>query len=516
MSHSRTRGSGLLSRLTRRHETMSIGVIATAVTIVAVSLAPSAGTYSTWSSDITANTASSILFAPTPPKITTTSLPNFVVGAPYSQQLAVTTGTPVTWSLADSSTPLPAGITLSSTGLISGTPTAGYPNNTAGTLVFEADNAGGSDTASFTVSVFVAPPAGSTITLNATINKVYSYQLPKDGNPAPTYALTSGSLPTGLTLSSGGLISGTPTSSGDYSAVVTATNSSGKSTYTVKISVVTKPVITSTSFSAPIVGIAYNQHIEPYNEPGVTYALYSGALPSGITINSYGNISGTTQATGTFTFTVSATNSAGVTTSTFSFTVGTPSLGIASTQYVYPNNSDSYDIAPTNLGNEGFTVSVTQGTLPTGLVADSDFVSIRGTASTSAATSTVTVRATNPGNAYAEKQVKFTVVAQTTKTGLTGGPSSTSVPTSNKIALTANKQYNLFFSKTTYDTDLRGTRGLVTSGLYYQTTTLNGVQGIRFTGSAKAGTYTVAGKIYQAMSSTNATRYYYNLTVTVS
>lgn len=81
------------------------------------------------------------------PIITTTSLPNGNVGSAYSQNLAATGDTPVTWSLSAGS--LPIGLNLSSDGTISGTPTA------SGTYNFTvlAENAGGSDTLAFTITI---------------------------------------------------------------------------------------------------------------------------------------------------------------------------------------------------------------------------------------------------------------------------------------------------------------------------------------------------------------------------
>jgi hypothetical protein len=62
---------------------------------------------------------------PIEPAIQTATLPRGEIGASYSEQLAGTTdpGTgPLTWTLAGTSSPLPSGVSLSSSGLLSGTP----------------------------------------------------------------------------------------------------------------------------------------------------------------------------------------------------------------------------------------------------------------------------------------------------------------------------------------------------------------------------------------------------------
>ena len=84
-----------------------------------------------------------------PPKITTTSLPDGTVGTSYSQPLAATGDATITWSLASGST-LPAGLTLdTSTGVISGTPTAADTYN----FTVTATNGAGSDSKVFTLTV---------------------------------------------------------------------------------------------------------------------------------------------------------------------------------------------------------------------------------------------------------------------------------------------------------------------------------------------------------------------------
>ena len=83
------------------------------------------------------------------PTITTTSLPDGTVGTAYSQALAATSGTAITWSVASGS--LPAGLSLNgSTGVISGTPTA------AGTSSFtvKAENSAGSATKALSITIY--------------------------------------------------------------------------------------------------------------------------------------------------------------------------------------------------------------------------------------------------------------------------------------------------------------------------------------------------------------------------
>jgi Putative Ig domain len=86
--------------------------------------------------------------------ITTTSpLPNATVGTAYSQQFTATGGTsPYTWSVASGST-LPAGLTLSSSGLLSGTPTTAVSSATFGITVTDSETPAVSVTAQFTLTI---------------------------------------------------------------------------------------------------------------------------------------------------------------------------------------------------------------------------------------------------------------------------------------------------------------------------------------------------------------------------
>jgi hypothetical protein len=90
-----------------------------------------------------------------------------------------------------------------------------------------------------TPSETVVPTITSAAPPSAVAGTPYSYTVTATGNPAPTFAVTAGSLPVGLTLDSiTGVISGTPVAPGTYTFTVTAGNGQtpdASATYTVTI-----------------------------------------------------------------------------------------------------------------------------------------------------------------------------------------------------------------------------------------------------------------------------------------
>ena len=146
--------------------------------------------------------------------VTTVSLPDAEVGVPYSVQLTETGGvTPITWTQTAGT--LPTGLSLSTAGVISGTPTVAAA---ATPLTFKA-------TDSTPVTPQTASSSGLTLTVDsavaistsslpsATVRVAYSTTLAATGGATPyTWSITAGSLPAGLSLAaSTGIISGTPT-----------------------------------------------------------------------------------------------------------------------------------------------------------------------------------------------------------------------------------------------------------------------------------------------------------------
>jgi len=145
-----------------------------------------------------------------------------------------------------------------------------------------------------------------------TIGASYSQTITASGGTAPyTYAKTSGSIPGGLALSSGGVLSGTPATTGTFSFTVTATDANhctGSQAYSVTI--ICPPILFSpSSLPGGKIGISYSQTITanggtaPYS-----YSVISGALPAGLNLTSSGLLSGIPLAGGDFDFTVKVTD----------------------------------------------------------------------------------------------------------------------------------------------------------------------------------------------------------------
>jgi hypothetical protein len=243
------------------------------------------------------------------PVITTTTLPNGTIDVAYNQQLAATGTQPITWSIISGN--LPTNLTLSPAGIISGTPMA------TGTFNFtvQASNSAGNATKPLSITINGVAPVITTSTLPGGLTgTTYSTQLAATGTTPITWSLESENLPDGLTLSAAGVISGTPTSDGISNFTVKATNSAGSDTKSLSIAVTTSsvaPTITTAALPDGKTNTIYSAQLESTGTAPIIWSLASGNLPTGLTLYSGGSISGTPTTTGTFNFTVQATNSAG-------------------------------------------------------------------------------------------------------------------------------------------------------------------------------------------------------------
>jgi hypothetical protein len=363
---------------------------------------------------------------------TSTPLPTGYVGSNYSQTLAATggAGTPYTWTVTTGST-LPAGLTLSTAGVLSGIPTA---TGTPSFSVTATDSVG--NTGAATLGLTISP--GITISTAATLPGGYQgtaypgATLAASGgtNTGFTWALATGStLPAGLSLSSGGAISGTPTGSGTTSVAITVTDSaSNTATKTFSITIeATLTVSSPSTLKSGTINVAYTNQLTATGGSGTysTWIVTSGGgtlTPLSLSLSTAGVLSGTPTATGTATFTVQVTDSESHTaTAQLSVTIyNALTVTTASLPAGYVGTAYNQTLTAGGGSGTGYTWTTTASTLSTYGLALSTAGIITGTP-TQTGTATLTAKVTDSNNNTATASFTFTIYAALTLSA----PSST-------------------------------------------------------------------------------------------
>ena len=208
-----------------------------------------------------------------------------------------------------SATGLPAGVTMSSSGTISGTPSV---SGTVNYTVTVTDKCGNTGTVNCSVTV-KPPPSASCVTITAVQGTAITpVTLVGSGGCGGPYTFSATGLPTGLTMSTGGTISGTPTVNGTFNYTVTITDNCGNKG-TLNCSVTVKP---PPSASCVTITAVQGTAITPVTMVGSggcggPYTFSATGLPAGLTMSSGGTISGTPTVSGTFPYTVTITDKCG-------------------------------------------------------------------------------------------------------------------------------------------------------------------------------------------------------------
>ncbi|MBI1324184.1 hypothetical protein GC170_13500 [bacterium] len=169
------------------------------------------------------------------------------VGQSFAGQLTATGGDaskPYVFSLNPRSVPLPPGMSLSPSGQLTGTPGVSGPFQ----LTIDIVQPNGPRGTSYLYLNVVTPQQSAIlpgIMPNAVAGLEFRQQLTATLGPA-TWALTGGALPTGLTLTADGLISGTPLATGSYAFTVLGTGAGFQSVmnYELQVQAAAAPVVT--------------------------------------------------------------------------------------------------------------------------------------------------------------------------------------------------------------------------------------------------------------------------------
>lgn len=241
------------------------------------------------------------------PEITTNVISYVVVNMQFERTLSATGSPAPTWEITAGD--LPSGVSMNSDGVISGT----AEETGSFTFTVTATNTEGESTKELTLVVKDKTDVGAVVTMpDAVINEAYSQQINVPFWTPDEYRFDMGTLPKGMSINSDGMLTGTPTESGEYDFVIVYfgyDNGGLYSTYvTVIINIDEAPIITTESLPEGTVGTDYSQTLEATGYPTPSWSLTDGDLPNGLDLNADGTISGNPTAAGTFNFTVTASN----------------------------------------------------------------------------------------------------------------------------------------------------------------------------------------------------------------
>ncbi|HXR98619.1 MAG TPA: putative Ig domain-containing protein [Terriglobales bacterium] len=303
--------------------------------------------------------------------------PVAAVNEPFTFTVTAANGlAPYTFSTVNS---LPPGLQLApSTGVVSGTPTA---SGTTTTVFKVTDTSAPPQSATLPVTITVAPLKVTDPTLaDGQVGVAYAATILMTNGTGPfTPLLLSGTPPPGITVSQGPapligfLIGGTPTAAGTYTFTVQITDNSGQ-VATQSFHMVVDPFeITPPVLLAGVEGRGYDQKLSA--QGGVapyTFNLVTGALPAGLTLSQFGEISGVpaSGSAGNYPFSVQVTDSNGLVSTNNLLLVVFNGHSLAITNIALPpaQVGQAYtQQANADFGTPPYTFSIV-GTLPNGLI----------------------------------------------------------------------------------------------------------------------------------------------------
>ena len=353
--------------------------------------------------------------------------PTGVVGQSYSYDLkallSVTgdkayTGSGVTWSVVSNT--LPAGLYLTTDGVIAGTPTAAGTGSVTARATYKTVKGEQTyDVVTLAIGVSLAASALP----DAVVGIAYNYDLKSlltvsgdagYSGAGVSWSVVSSSLPAGLYLTADGRVVGTPTAAGTGAVTARAAyrGVNGQQTYQVVSANIAVALATGTAPQA-LLGVAYSYDLKPllsvtgdaaYTGSGVTWTVVSSSLPSGLYLTADGRIAGTPTAAGTGTVTAQASYkgingqqayqvvSLDLKVALAAGTAPDAIVGLAYTYDLKPLLTVTGDAAYTG---SGVTWSVVSSSLPAGLYLSADG-RVMGTP-TAAGTGSVTARASYKG-----------------------------------------------------------------------------------------------------------------------
>ena len=327
---------------------------------------------------------------------------SFTVGVPISPFSPTVNGVVSSYTISPA---LPSGLTLNTnTGVLSGTPTVAKEKTS---YAITASNTKGSTTLVVSLEVVAATVAPSSFSYSsATLSLVTGTAITPispsiTGNPT-SYSAT---LPNGLQVHpTTGVLSGTPTTAqAENNYTITASNSVGSTTFSIRISI-TNPVVapSNLSYTSSVLNLFVNVNINPLS-PTIsgsvaTYSV-SPAFPLDITLNPQTGVIGGKPSNSAVQqeYTITATNSKGSTTFKIKIAVSFPVVAPTNLSYGALNLNLTSGVAMNLITPtvNGTVSSYTYSSLPSGLSVNSNTGVLSGTPSTPQSQTSYTITASN-------------------------------------------------------------------------------------------------------------------------
>ncbi len=342
----------------------------------------------------------------TPIAISTTAIPPGVAGEPYTPFSMVATGGAgaSSWSGDD----LPAGLSISPNGQISGTPqTSGlFPG-----VVINLVGLGGFGTTSstFTILITAMPAISGAATLEVTLGSTVSASYTVRGGQAP-YTWSATNLPSGLSINTAtGALTGTPPRSGNFpfSIDLVDVNKTSAPPFSVTLSVL--GITTSSPLPTASPSTAYSQSFSAAGGTG-PYTFSASGVPPGMSFTTSGVLGGFAKTPGTYSLNVTVTDANKFSASSaFTLVVTTPGP-ISVSGGALPNGTAGVPYSATLAASGGappYSWTITAGALPDGLSL-SPAGTISGTPSR-AATYTFTATATDTSAGKASAAISISI-----------------------------------------------------------------------------------------------------------
>ncbi|MBQ7594850.1 MAG: putative Ig domain-containing protein, partial [Synergistaceae bacterium] len=239
----------------------------------------------------------------TAPTILTAYPNDGIINTGYYYAFSASGSTPITWSASGN---VPSGLSMSTSGVLSGTPTS----TGSFTFTVTARNDYGSDSRNYTMNIQDLPsitPSSFTGYVKTSFNQTMSLSYGSSSN------WSASDLPSGLSIKAKtGVISGKPKETGTFRATISAVTSAGTSTASVTFTILpqpSKPKFETTTLPDAVIGQSYSQTVSITGTAPITVSVTG--LPDGLSFNaSTGRISGTPTTEGKYTLKFEATNAA--------------------------------------------------------------------------------------------------------------------------------------------------------------------------------------------------------------